>query len=188
MVVSMIICSALGGLLVNLLGYYTPLMFLGSTLLAIGSGLCTTFEVHTSHEKWIGYQIIIGIGAGVGFQQCINALQTVLPLHDIPIGIAIITFSQSLSGAMFISIAQSVFQNRLVTNITEHAPMINPDTVIRAGATNLSQRFSENILPSVLYAYNIAVTETFYVSVAAAAMSLLGAVLVEWKSMKRKQT
>jgi len=188
MVVSMIICSALGGLLVNLLGYYTPLMFLGSTLLTVGSGLCTTFEVHTAHEKWIGYQIIIGIGAGVGFQQCINALQTVLPLHDIPIGIAIITFSQSLSGAMFIAIAQNVFQNRLVANITEHASMVNPDTVIRAGAANLSQRFSDNILPSVLYAYNLAVTETFYVSVATAALSLLGAVLVEWKSMKGKKT
>ena len=169
----------------NLLGYYTPLMFLGSALLTIGSALCSTFKVHTEHSIWIGYQVIIGMGAGVGFQQCINALQTVLPLPDIPIGIAIITFSQSLSGALFVSIAQNVFQNRLVASLTESAPMVDPQVIIDAGAANLAGRFPENVLPSVLYAYNIAVTQTFYVSVAAAALSLVGAGFVEWKSMRR---
>ncbi|KAJ5540507.1 hypothetical protein N7494_005583 [Penicillium frequentans] len=187
MVVSMIISSALGGLLVNLVGYYTPLMFLGSALLTIGSGLCTTFQVHTGNGKWIGYQIIIGIGAGVGFQQCINCLQTVLPLEDIPIGIAIITFAQSLSGALFISIAQTVFQNRLVASITKYAPTISPGAIIEAGAAHLSHRVPKQALSSVLYAYNIAVTQTFYVSVAAAALSFIGAALVQWKSMKRPQ-
>ncbi|KAJ5539056.1 hypothetical protein N7513_007388 [Penicillium frequentans] len=187
MVVSMIISSALGGLLVNLVGYYTPLMFLGSALLTIGSGLCTTFQVHTGNGKWIGYQIIIGIGAGVGFQQCINCLQTVLPLEDIPIGIAIITFAQSLSGALFISIAQTVFQNRLVASITKYAPTISPGAIIEAGAAHLSHRVPNQALSSVLYAYNIAVTQTFYVSVAAAALSFIGAALVQWKSMKRPQ-
>ncbi|KAJ5761335.1 Major facilitator superfamily domain general substrate transporter [Penicillium manginii] len=134
------------------------------------------FRHHT--KKWIGYQIIIGIGAGVGFQQCINALQTVLPLHDIPIGIAIITFSQSLSGALFISIAQ---------NLLENAPMVNPISVIRSGAANLSHRLPKEALPSVLFAYNIAVTQTFYVCVATAALSFFGALLVEWKSMKRQK-
>lgn len=187
MVVSMIVCSAVGGLLVNMLGYYTPFMFLGSALLTIGSGLCTTFQVHTERGKWIGYQIIIGIGAGVGFQQCINCLQTVLPLKDIPIGIAVITFAQSLSGALFISIAQNVFQNRLVSNIATHAPDVDPEAVVKAGAAHLSHSFSDEVLPSVLYAYNIAVTQTFYVSVATAALSLVGAGLVQWRSMKRPQ-
>ncbi|KAJ5722776.1 hypothetical protein N7488_000811 [Penicillium malachiteum] len=187
MVVSMIVCSALGGLIVNMLGYYTPLMFLGSILLTIGSGLCTTFQVHTGRDKWIGYQVIIGIGAGLGFQQCINCLQTVLPLKDIPIGIAVITFAQSLSGALFISIAENVFQNRLVASIKDFAPEVNPAAVIKAGAANLSHSFSREVLPSVLYAYNVAVTQTFYVSVTSAALSLVGAALVQWKSMKRAQ-
>lgn len=181
----MIVCSALGGLAVNTLGYYTPLMYLGSGLLTIGAGLCTTFQVHTGPGTWVGYQVILGIGAGVGFPQCINALQTVLTLHDIPVGIAIITFSQSLSAALFISIAQNVFQNRLMASLTEYAPRVNPDSVIKAGATNLSRQLSESVLPSVLYAYNAAVTQTFYVSVAAGALSFVGAGLVQWKSMKR---
>ena len=187
MVVTMIVCSAVAGVVVDLLGYYTPLMFLGSALLTIGCGLCTTFKVHTHHTLWIGYEVIIGLGAGVGFQQCYNALQTVLPLNDIPIGIAIITFSQSLSGALFISIAQNVFQNRLIENLTRYAPMIDPGASIQGGAANLAERIPSRLLPSALFAYNIAVTQTFYVSVGTAALSFLGAGLVEWKSMRKEQ-
>ncbi|CAI7643384.1 unnamed protein product [Penicillium glandicola] len=187
MVVAMIVFSALGGLLVNIIGYYTPLMFVGSAFLTIGSGLCTTFKVNSGHPQWIGYQVILGVGAGFGFQQCINALQTVLPLQDIPIGIAIITFAQSLSGAMFISIAQTVFENRLVASITAYAPSMSPNALIEAGAANLSHRVPKDILPSVLRAYNVAIIQTFYVSVAAALLSFIGAGLVQWKSMKRRQ-
>ncbi|CAG7920900.1 unnamed protein product [Penicillium olsonii] len=187
MVVSMIVCSALGGVLVNVVGYYTPLMFAGSAFLTVGSGLCTSLTVGSGVPLWVGYQVILGIGAGVGFQQCINALQTVLPLHDIPVGIAIITFAQSLSGAMFISIAQTVFENRLVASIIEHAPKASPQALIKAGAAHLSERVPKDVLPSVLYAYNVAITQTFYVSVAAAILSFVGAGLVEWKSMKRRQ-
>ncbi|KAJ5280674.1 hypothetical protein N7478_006046 [Penicillium angulare] len=157
MVVSMIIFSAVGGVLVNILGYYTPFMFLGSTLLTIGSALCTTFKVHTKIGK------------------------------DIPIGIAVITFAQSLSGSLFISIAQNVFQNRLVASVTKYAPMVSPQAVVDAGASHLSHRFSPEALPVVLYAYNRAVMQTFYVAVAAATLSLIGASLVQWKSMKRPQ-
>ncbi|KAJ5349579.1 hypothetical protein N7541_007306 [Penicillium brevicompactum] len=187
MVVSMIVFSALGGVLVNFVGYYTPLMFAGSAFLTIGSGMCTTFTVESGALQWIGYQVILGLGAGVGFQQCINALQTVLPVHDIPIGIAIITFAQSLSGAMFISIAQNVFENRLVASITKFAPKASPKALIEAGVSHLAQQVPKDVLPSVLHAYNIAITQTFYVSVAAALLSFIGAGLVEWKSMKRRQ-
>ncbi|CAI7604415.1 unnamed protein product [Penicillium bialowiezense] len=187
MVVSMIVCSALGGVLVNFVGYYTPLMFAGSAFLTIGSGMCTTFTAESGTLQWVGYQVILGLGAGVGFQQCINALQTVLTVQDIPVGIAIITFAQSLSGAMFIAIAQNVFENRLVASITKYAPKANPQALLKAGVSHLAQQVSNDLLPSVLYAYNIAITQTFYVSVAAAMLSFIGAGLVEWKSMKRRQ-
>ncbi|KAJ5466645.1 Efflux pump roqT [Penicillium diatomitis] len=184
-VITMIVCSTFSGLLVNMIGYYTPLMFLGSAFLTIGFGLCTTFHVHTNYGAWIGYQVIIGIGAGVGFQQCYNALQTVLSSTDLPVGISIITFSQSLSGALFVSIAQNVFQNRLVLNLTRYASSIDPAVVVQAGASNLAGKIPRSLLPSVLAAYNLAVTQTFFVCVAMALVSFLAACLVEWKSMKK---
>lgn len=184
-VVAMILFSTLGGFLVNMIGYYTPLMFVGSTSLIIGFGLCTTFNVHTGQREWIAYQVMIGIGAGLGFQQCFNSLQTVLQPCDIPLGIAIITFAQSLSGAIFIAIAQNVFQNRLAASMLAYSPSISADAVIKAGATNLTASLPQDVLPAVLYAYNVAVTQTFYVCVGGAAISFFGAGLVEWKSMRQ---
>ncbi|KAJ5661457.1 uncharacterized protein N7477_009073 [Penicillium maclennaniae] len=169
MVISMIVCSAVGGLLVNLIGYYTPLMFFGSALLTIGSGLCTTFKVNTGSGLWIAYQIVIGMGAGVGFQHRHRNYH----------------LRSESERALFISIAQNVFQNRLVANLRQVAPNVNPAAIIQAGAANLADRLPTDILPTVLYAYNIAVTQTFFVSVATAALSFIGAGLVEWKSMRR---
>ena len=57
---------------VGKLGYYLPVTLFGSVLIAIGNGLISTFEPGTSAGKWIGYQILLGIGTGV-------ALQTVGP-------------------------------------------------------------------------------------------------------------
>ena len=88
---------------------------------------------------------------------------------------------------MFISIAQTVFENRLVASIMANAPNLNSNAIIKAGAANLSHRVPKDMLPSVLYAYNVAIVQTFYVSVAAALLSFIGAGLVQWKSMKRRQ-
>ncbi|KAG6017969.1 hypothetical protein E4U41_004082, partial [Claviceps citrina] len=46
---------------------------------------------------------------------------------------------------------------------------------------------SKEFLPVVLEAYNGAVTQTFYVSAAMAALSVVGAVLVPWNSVKGKK-
>jgi hypothetical protein len=74
-----------------------------------------------------------------------------------------------------------------VASISRYAPEVNPSALIEGGAANLSRRLSKEVLPSVLFAYNIAVTQTFYVSVAAALLSFVGAGLVQWKSMKKPQ-
>ena len=50
------------------IGYYLPLSVLGASLAAIGNGLISTFSTTTSTGRWIGYQIILGVGRGIGLQ------------------------------------------------------------------------------------------------------------------------
>jgi hypothetical protein len=54
--------------LVNAIGYYIPVALFASVLLSVGSGLIATFSPHTSTGKWIGYQILYGVGRGLGLQ------------------------------------------------------------------------------------------------------------------------
>lgn len=186
-ILSLVIFSLISGGLVTALGYYAPFLLGGSVFASIGAGLMTLFTPDIGSDKWIGYQIIFGIGVGLGMQQTLIAVQTVLPKQDVPIGTAIVMFSQTLGGALFISIAQNVFTNRLLTNLQDVVPNLNPQTVLNSGATNLATDIPAEYLGGVRVAYNDTLTTTFYVSVAAAALSIFGSAFVEWKSVKGKK-
>jgi hypothetical protein len=186
-ILGLVIISILAGISVTALGYYTPFMLLSSILMAIGAGLLSSFEVDSGSPKWIGYQFIFGAGVGVGMQQVLVAVQTALPADDIPIGTAIMMFSQTLGGALFIAVAQNVFTNQLIKNLASVVPDLDASIVLRTGATELKKAIPDEFLDGVLVAYNTALTQTFYVSVATGAISIVGAAFVQWKSMKGKQ-
>lgn len=186
-ILGLVIVSMVAGIAVTAIGYYTPFMLVSSVLMAIGAGLLSTFETDSNSPKWIGYQFMFGAGVGFGMQQTLVAVQTALPADDIPIGTAIMMFAQTLGGALFISVGQNVFTNQLIKNLRSVVPDIDPGFVLTVGATELKNAIPSNLLPGVLTAYNLSLTQTFYVSVATATMSIMGAAFVEWKSMKGKK-
>ncbi|KAJ9630828.1 MFS sugar transporter [Taxawa tesnikishii (nom. ined.)] len=187
LILGLVVISMIAGASITKLGYYTPFVIASSVLMTVGAGLLSTFTTHTGHAKWIGYQAMFGFGVGFGMQQPLIAVQTVLPKADIPIGTAIIMFTQTLGGALFISVAQNVFTNKLLSNLKIVVPDLNPAIVLATGATELKNVIPHEYLAGVLTAYNKALTNTFYVSVALAGLSLLGALALEWKSVKGKK-
>lgn len=130
---------------------------------------------------------IYGAGVGFGMQQTMIAVQTVLPKADVPIGTSIIIFSQTLGGALFISIAQNVFTNKLLQGLAKVVPDLDPAIVLATGATDLKNAVPAKYLSGVLVAYNSAIIQTFYVGVAMSVMTIIGALFLEWKSVKGKK-
>lgn len=51
---------------VERLGYYLPFMLICGVLNAIASGLLSLLSPSTPTGKWVGYQILLGIGRGFG--------------------------------------------------------------------------------------------------------------------------
>lgn len=187
MILGLVFTSLLAGGLITYFGYYTPFTIASSVLMAVGAGLLTTLEVDSGHAKWIGYQVLYGMGVGAGMQQPLIAVQAGLPDVDVPVGTAMIMFSQMLGGALFISVAQNVFTNKLRENIVALVPSIDPAIIINTGATQLKSAINNidsGLLPAVLTAYNKSLTSTFYVTVATGALSIFGAVLMPWLSVK----
>lgn len=68
----------IGGSGTSITGYYAPFMIITSILTPIATGLLTTLHVKQSLVSLIGYQALLGIGAGLGFQGPQSAIQTVL--------------------------------------------------------------------------------------------------------------
>ncbi|CAG8971738.1 hypothetical protein HYALB_00007218 [Hymenoscyphus albidus] len=186
LIMSLVVCSVFGGAAVTILGQYAPFMIASSILAAIGVGLLTTLTPESNHAYWIGYQALGGIGVGLGMQQPMIAVQTVLDISQVPVGTSIIIFVQTLGGALFVSVGQSVFTNKLAEGLARYAPSIDPATVLAVGATSLQKSLPKDILPGVILAYNDALTRAFLVSAAMATFSILGSTIVEWKSVKGK--
>jgi hypothetical protein len=172
--------------LVTVSGYYNPFMLASSVVFSVGIGLLTTLKSDSGLGKSIGYQTMAGIGAGLGMQLSTIVVQAAVTEIDIPVATSLVVFSQVLSGAVFISIAQSVFENRLVANVLKMAPMLDPALVVQAGPTRLRESFPRN-LDIVLQAYNGAITQTFYLAVATSALSIFGVLCLQWISVKQKK-
>lgn len=186
MILSVTVVSIIAGASITALGYYTPAFYVSTILQAIGAGMLTTFHTNSNHSKWIGYQIIYGLGCGAGMQQPILCVQTVLSLSDVPVGTAVVTFAQILGGALFVLVSQNVFENRLISGLQRSIPSLDPNIVLQAGATNLKNAISAQFLPSVQVAYNDSLTQPWYVSLALSCMTAAGAAFIELENVKTK--
>lgn len=186
MVLTVVIGSIIGGIFISLIGYFTPFFYISAVLSAVGAAMLTTFKTDTGSPKWIGYQVIYGLGVGLGFQLPILTPQVVLDINDVAVGIVVTMFSQLLGGALFISVAQNIFTNKLYNGVIIAAPGVDPKNAMGQGATSLTTVIPPQFLDAVQVVYNKALTQTWYAPVAMSALGIIGAFGVEWKSVKGK--
>ncbi|RWA08554.1 hypothetical protein EKO27_g6554 [Xylaria grammica] len=182
-IIGLSVAAITSGFIVSFFGYYTPLMVLGSIMMAIGFGFLTTFTPATGPPSWIGWQVLFGVGIGFAISQPWTAIQTVLSAEDIPVGLSAISFAISIGAALIISISQNIFTNLLRDGLSD-IPSVDIDSIISHGATDLLKAIPSSQKDRVLGAYNWAVTRTFWACVAVALLGLLAALCIEWKSVK----
>ena len=180
----MVIFAIIGGGLASAIGYYTPLLILSSVLTAVGAGLLSTLKVNSGIGYWFGYQVLFSAGVGVGAQNALMVASVAVVPDDMPMATSILTFTQTLASSIFLPVAQSVFQNQLSTNLRVLLPAADAALVVQSGATGFRKHLTSSQLPLALLAYNKAISQTFYVAVATASLSIFGPVFMEWLSIK----
>lgn len=138
-------------------------------MLCISCGLYTTFAAFTtSSGKWIGFQIIQGLGSGFAAQMPLLTVQNALKARPdiIPVGISTVLFTQYFGSAVMQTVASTVFQNGLVNELQSQAGLNATDVGILLDAGNL--RVKETAVRNfpdrweeVIIAYNDAITTVF---------------------------
>jgi MFS family permease len=184
--VPQIIGSIVAGTMINKLGYCNPWILTGCVFSSVAAGLYSTFKVDSGHAAWIGFQVLNGLGAGFSMETPLTAAQTVLSYEEAGIGISIVTFFQFFGSSIFLAVAQSVFSNKLASELAKHVPDVDVSTLTRLGTSAVRDFVSEAELPAVLAAYNTAITSTFYVAAGASACGVFTSLLSEWRSVKEK--
>ena len=183
MVLSLVVGSISAGQIITRIGWYNPFLFICVTLISIGSGLITTFTTTTGHSKWISYQVIFGFGLGMGMQIPSLAAQANLSQKDVSTGISLMFFGQSLGGGVFAAIGQSLFANNLASSLAKISG-IDAASIVTAGATELRNLVSGDLLAAALSSYNGALRRAYFVAVAAACFAIIPALGIEWKNIK----
>ncbi|KAJ0302776.1 hypothetical protein COL516b_006813 [Colletotrichum fioriniae] len=186
LVLSLVFGAIVSGGVINGIGWFNPVFFSSVIFMAVGGGLISTFVVDTPTRTWIGYQIILGLGIGQGMQLASLGAQVALAQKDVPIGVSLMFFAQSLGGSVLVCVAQAVFNNELRSRLGAFSGL-DVDRVIGAGATQLRNFLPPDILGNVLVEYNAALRSYFYVGLAAACFAILPALGVEWKNVKGKE-
>ncbi len=203
-IISFTILMIVSGGLLTFTGRATALAVISSILLTIGSGLFIILDIGSSSGKWIGFQIIAGLGIGAGYNIPASAVQMILPMEDITIASSMIicksgfpcfmlitrpthfTVHQMLGGSLLVSAGQSILENVLAHHLTISAPTLDPKEVLLIGATNIRSKFPPEVIPGIVEAYMKGLKATFIFNTVLAGIALLLALLGPWQSLIKK--
>ncbi|KAJ9403808.1 hypothetical protein DTO045G8_8460 [Paecilomyces variotii] len=180
------IFTIISGGLITAFGQFGYLMIIGSVIATIGSGLIYMFDINTGPGKWIGYQIVAGIGTGLAGQISIIVNQASVEPSDLATVSAVTLFLQTIGGAFWVSAGESAFINRLVQKLPDTAPHVNPQLVAAVGATDLRKVFSPEDIPGILLAYMDGLKTTFILAIALGGVSVIVSLFPRWVSLKGK--
>ena len=179
--------SLVHGVGTSTFGYYTPFMLFASIIMPIAAGLITTLKTNTSFARLIMYTAFSGFAYGIGFSGPQNAVQTVLPPEDIPLGLSVMLFAQSFGPAVALAIAQVLFTNQLSTNLSGLVPGLSRANIENNGLTEIVTSVPPAKVQETLRGVDKSLIQTWYLVVGLACATMFGSLLIEWRSVKSKR-
>jgi hypothetical protein len=108
----------------------------------------------------------------------------VLPRNEVSIGVSLMFFAQTLFGAIFVSIGNVILDTQLAKRLAG-IPGVTSRLIQSAGATGLLKLIPAEYHTAALEAYNDSLRVCFQVGLIMACLSILGALGMEWRSVKK---
>jgi MFS family permease len=191
MMLPIIIAGTIGSLVhgfgTSIFGYYAPFMVFASTIMPIAAGLITTVKINTSFAQLIIYTGFSGLAYGIGFSGPQNAVQTVLATEDVPLGTSIMLFAQSFGPTVAVAVAQVLFVNQLSTNLNVLMPGIDEADLGKSSLNHIVTSVPLDKSRDVLVAIDKSLIQTWYLVVGLACTTMIGSLLIEWRSVKSRR-
>lgn len=191
MMLPFIIAGTIGALVhgfgTSKFGYYAPFMLLGSVVMPVAAGLMTTVKVNTGTVQLVAYTALSGLGYGVGFSGPQNAVQTILPTDEVPLGTSLMLFAQSFGPAVAIAVAQVLFIDQLSTNLSPLVPGLKGTNIQNVGLSQIVANIPPENVEKALVAIDKSLSHTWYLVAGLACATMVGSLLIEWRSVKSRR-
>ncbi|GIZ36592.1 hypothetical protein CKM354_000006200 [Cercospora kikuchii] len=184
------------GIVIHRTGRYREIIWLGVSLMTLGTGLYIYFWTHTPIAQVIGFQIIAGTGTALLFQTPMLAIHSTIPQADVASATASLGFLRALATSVSVVVGGVIFQNSMGTR---------QDELARAGITGdlLDQFSSDKAAANVeqvktltepaqrdaveaAYAYSIRNIFIFYTCLAG--LTMLASVFIKQGHMSKEHT
>ncbi|KAL4960752.1 MDR family MFS transporter [Aspergillus stella-maris] len=177
--------AVISGAVIGKTHYTQPYELLGALIMTAGMGLIYTLDITTSSAFYFGAEVLFGFGVGICNQIPMTAVQGYSKLEDVSSATGIMIMCQTLSGAYFVAIAQSLFANRLLQTVMGdvRARHLDPAVVLGTGTTEIRDVFGGEDLDAVVEAYMVGIKDVFTFSLACAACSVLLALVIPMKKL-----
>lgn len=101
------------GILIHRLGRYREFIWIGVTLMTLGTGLYVSFGVDTTLARLIGFELVGGTGIALLFQAPMLAIHSAVPQSDVASAGATLGFLRSLGNSLSVVLGGVVFQNSM---------------------------------------------------------------------------
>lgn len=161
-----VVSVILAGQIAGKIGRYWIFLVSSPVFLALGSGLLYTLTPSTSNATIIGFQILCGVGVGLGMQNSLMAMQ--VEFNDAPalIGQAtsMASFGQFFGGTIGLGVAEPVFSSELTRNLLKYAPDA-PAMIVKESPVNIYIDLPADQIPGVVLAYTQSLKVVYVVGV-----------------------
>ncbi|KAJ7111835.1 transporter [Mycena epipterygia] len=168
------------GQFVGKFGYYWPFLIVAPMFLGIGSGLLYTLNTNTSSARLVGFQILAGVGTGMGMQNALLAIQVEFRQEPKLLGqaMSMTSFAQFLGGTLGLGVAEPVFSSELTKFLLKYAPEA-PAEIVRESPTAIYTALPAAMIPGVVQSYSEALRIVFVLGVPVAGLAMLSAFFIK---------
>ncbi|KAG9303173.1 hypothetical protein G9A89_001789 [Geosiphon pyriformis] len=184
LMLGIVITSAVSGFVTSWTGYYRGWTIVGYSLIAIGTGLLTTFTEKTDRIQEIIYILIIGGGFGASLQTSLIAAQTSVNYKDVAVVTSLTGFFRSIGGIVGVSISGSAFHYMLEKRLVEILP---PNVSLENVMNSLSyvRTLPLDVQEPIIQSYMCALQYVFQVLTPPAVLSVFISLFIEHIPLRR---
>ncbi|OGE53036.1 hypothetical protein PENARI_c008G10861 [Penicillium arizonense] len=182
-------CGAIvSGMIVGKTRFLQPIEFISGFIAVLGAALIYCIDVDTSKAWYIGAQIPFGLGIGLGNQVPVTALQGFATPETVAATMGVAFMAQSISGAYFVSAANSIFNNYLLQTLARTAPQIDSAEILYIGVSEVANVYKGEQLTLVRDAYMVGIKDVFAFALAGTALTVVLALLIPFKRLPSHET
>ncbi|KZP00130.1 iron permease [Calocera viscosa TUFC12733] len=109
--------ALVGGVSAVLTKRYVPQNWIGWVIITIGTGLLSLLRPDTPTAKWVGFEVLLGVGLGVVWTSVKFPILAPLPVSRNASAMALFTFSRTFAQTFGITIGSAVLQNQLKSRL-----------------------------------------------------------------------